>query len=86
MNEPIFLNLDAASVAPLERAGIALHGEGWKHKLADDLAISLRGVRRMAEGQAPIPPGVWRDLRRLLLAHSSLCRQVAADLPTGDTP
>lgn len=65
----------------LARAGDMLYGPDWKAPLARDLGINLRNFRRMAEGDLPIPPGIWPDVRRWLLAHSSLCKQIAADLP-----
>lgn len=87
MNAPIVLNLNAAETAQLERACKMLHGaDDWKRPSARDLGMNIRTFRRMAEGEAPIPVGVWRDLRRLLCTHAALCKQVAADLPTGDTP
>lgn len=87
MNGPITLNLNEAETAQLERACQTIHGaDDWKRPSARDLGMNIRTFRRMADGEAPIPPGVWRDLRRLLLAHAGLCKQVAADLPTGDTP
>jgi hypothetical protein len=72
------------SASVLEKAGIALYGPTtWKHPLARDLGISLRGFRRMTEDQAPIPDGLWADLRGLLLAHSLECRDIAVTLPKG---
>lgn len=82
MNGPITLNLNEAETAQLERACHAIHGaDDWKRPSARDLGINIRTFRRMTDGDTPIPAGVWRDLRGLLLAHSTLCRQVAADLP-----
>lgn len=87
MNQPIALNLNEAQTAQLERACQTIHGaDDWRRPSARDLGMNLRNFRRMVEGEVPIPAGVWRDLRRLLLAHSCLCKQVAADLPTGGTP
>lgn len=75
------------TTALLEKVGAALYGSTtWKHPLARDLHIPLRMFRRMASGEERIPPGVWHDLRCLLLAHASLCKQIAADLPTGEMP
>lgn len=70
------------TAALLARAGEMLHGVDWKHALGRDLGINHRNFRRMTEGELPIPPGVWPDIRRWLLARSALCKQVAADLPT----
>lgn len=65
----------------IEKAGVALHGIGvWKAPLAHDLNIPLRQLRRMIDGENPIPPGVWVDIRGLLLAHSLGCRDIAAEI------
>lgn len=69
------------TTALLERAGVALHGAAWKHPTARDLNIGIRNFRHMTEGNAPIPPGVWADLRKLLVAHSLACGDLAAELP-----
>lgn len=70
------------TTALLEKVGAALHGKAtWKHALARDLRIPLRMFRRMASGEENIPPGVWRDLKVLLLTHSIACRQIAGELP-----
>lgn len=67
--------------AVLEKAGVALHGIGvWKAPLARDLNIPLRQFRRMINGEDPIPPGVWVDIRGLLLAHSLGCRDIVAEI------
>ena len=65
----------------LERAGVALHGIDWKHKTAHDLGVSPRNVRRWANNEVPVPPGIWRLLRALLIAHSLRCRDIAVELP-----
>ena len=64
----------------LEKAGVALFGENWKAPLARDLGVSLRGLRRMAEDDAPIPGGLWADLRALLIQHSLACRDLAVEI------
>lgn len=69
------------TTALIEKVGAALHGNAtWKHALARDLRIPLRMFRRMAAGEERIPPGVWTDLKGLLLAHSLGCRDLAVEI------
>jgi hypothetical protein len=55
--------------------GVALHGEEFHAKLADDLGNGLRTVQRWGTGAVPIPPGVWPELHTLLSGH---CIRIAA--------
>ena len=81
MNGPIVLNLNEAETALLERACTALHGADWRAPSARDLGVGLRNFRRIADGEAPIPPGIWTELRALLIGHSLTCRDIAVELP-----
>lgn len=86
MNGPIALNLNEAETAMLERACQALHGvDDWKRPSARDLGINIRNFRRMADGETPIPPGIWINLRALLIRHSLACRDIAVELPKGES-
>lgn len=70
------------SAALLEKAGVALYGPTtWKHPLARDLGVSLRALRRWADGEYPVPDDYWPKICALLLAHSLACRDIAAELP-----
>lgn len=69
------------TAAQLEQAGVALFGIGvWKHPMAEALGINLRNFRHMADGTQPIPPTMWQDVRRLLIAHSLVCRDIAVEI------
>lgn len=84
MRQPIALSFGEPVVTPLERAGVALYGaDGWKAPMARDLGVNLRNFRRWADGEYPVPDPMWPLIRKLLLAHSLSCRDIAVDLPTG---
>lgn len=61
----------------LEAIGIYLHGSGWKQRLADDLQVGVRSVKRWAAEELPIPSGAWNDLITL-----AACRFVEEQLKT----
>jgi hypothetical protein len=44
------------------RLGELIHGERWVHRMAKDLGVDERTIRRWAAGTSAIKPGVWRDL------------------------
>jgi hypothetical protein len=50
----------------------SLYGEHWKERGALALDLNLRTVRRMADGQRPIPRDIWETLHRLLLEKTNL--------------
>ena len=68
------------SAALLEKAGTAMYGEGWKHKMAEDLGIGLRGLRRMATGEAPIPETMWAEIGALLDARAHYIRAIFVEI------
>lgn len=72
------------SKAPIELAGTALFGEMWKGDLARALGVADRTMRRWANDQDPIPPGVWRDLRTLLGGQLVAVHSAIAALPIDD--
>jgi hypothetical protein len=49
----------------LAQIGMAACGASWKHELARYLNISDRTMRHWIRGDAPIPSGVWFELRLL---------------------
>lgn len=69
------------SIETFERAGQMLHGEAWRLPLSRDLDVGERSVRRWANGESPIPEGIWSELRTLLTAHSAAARDLAKELP-----
>lgn len=58
------------------RAGVSLYGDQFVAPLAAALAVEKNTVRKMANGASRIPPGVWRDVFRLII------ERVTVDLPT----
>ena len=50
----------------LSRAGQALYGRRWIPQLSEAVGFINGEVRAMNAGRRPIPPEVWRDLRRLI--------------------
>lgn len=55
--------------ALLRRIGAALYGEPFQSRLADELEVSPRTMRRWLAGDMPVPPGVGRELYRLVRAR-----------------
>jgi Bacterial RNA polymerase, alpha chain C terminal domain len=51
----------------LAAAGRALYGERWQTSLAADLNVADRTMRRWLVSQTPIPDGVKRELREVLV-------------------
>lgn len=50
----------------LADVGEALYGPRWQTDLSRDLGVSDRTMRRWVSGSDDVPPGVYRDLRRLV--------------------
>lgn len=50
----------------LRKAGEALYGQQWQSALARDLKVADRTVRRWANGEFDMPPGLGGELRALL--------------------
>jgi hypothetical protein len=50
----------------LAAIGRALHGEAYKAPLARDLDMRPDSIDAMSKGTSRVPPGLWRDLWRLL--------------------
>lgn len=68
----------------LETCARCLYGAAWHAPLAEGLGVSDRSLRRWTSLQAPIPAGIWEELRALLIAHSLEARDLAAQLPTAE--
>lgn len=69
-------------MTPLETAGRALYGSAWQTPMAEALSVADRTVRRWYAGESRIPPGIWPELRKMLVSHSQTCRAIAGELPT----
>jgi hypothetical protein len=70
----------------LKNVGEALYGEHWMGRMADDLGVSDRSLRRWANGSVEIPQGVWEDLLELMrfrreALDDKICQVVADFLP-----
>lgn len=50
----------------LRAVGLAAYGYGWQRALARAIGVNERTMRRYASGATPVPPGVARDIRRVL--------------------
>jgi Zn-dependent peptidase ImmA (M78 family) len=55
----------------IEQAGRALYGEEWLAKLAHELDVSSRALRRMSTEQQPVPSGVYVELMTSVLNRNS---------------
>lgn len=64
----------------LSRIGAALYGSGWEWRLAVELKIAERRLRRMARGQASIPEALCTDLIALLNNHGDGVTGLLAEL------
>lgn len=64
----------------LRKIGEALYGERWQSSLAAELGVSDRTVRRWVAGVDQPRPGVWGDLRRLVVKRGERLAALAAEL------
>ena len=48
-------------------AGVLIYGPVWQAVMAERLGVPKRTVQRWAAGSAPVPRGVWTELRTDLL-------------------
>lgn len=67
--------------ALLIEAAEALFGPAYKLPLAEALGVNERTLRRWLNGEAEIPPGVWRDLERLAVERRQRLDQLIERLP-----
>src|SRR5262245_17906386 len=51
----------------LASIGRALYGERWQTSLATDLRVADRTMRRWLAGELPVPDGVEKELRQILI-------------------
>jgi len=70
----------------LNDIGETLYGEHWQGPLADDLDISVRSMRRWANGSVNVPQGVWEDLVEIMSSRRAalddkIARVIADFLP-----
>jgi hypothetical protein len=56
--------------------GEALFGSQWQSDLAKALGVSSRTVRRWVASEDRPRPGVWQDLRALLLDRERRIREI----------
>jgi hypothetical protein len=68
------------------RLGELIHGERWVHRLAKDLGVDERTIRRWAAGTSAIKPGVWRDLVDVMERHGVAMIDEARALREGLQP
>jgi hypothetical protein len=73
--------------ALLRRIGEAFHGPEWQNRLARQLDISDRTVRRWAAGEMAVPPGVAAELYEMIREQQGelqdVAREVQPYLPEG---
>lgn len=65
----------------LAQAGQLLYGDWWHTRLAHALGVARKTVQRWANGEQPVPAGVWGDLKALLEQHAGEARAFARTLP-----
>jgi hypothetical protein len=65
----------------MEQAGKALYGDRWQTDLARNLGLTDgRRIRQWLSGDRPVPPGVWKDLGKLLASRQRLINDVLNNL------
>lgn len=64
----------------LARVGQSLYGGEWRVRLASDLNVSERTLRRWALGEQPIPDGVLSDLIALCETRGERLQTLASTL------
>jgi len=64
----------------LARVGQSLYGGEWRVRLAVDLDVSERTLRRWALGEQPIPSGVLSDLVALCEMRGERLQNLAQTL------
>jgi hypothetical protein len=68
----------------IEQAGRALYGEDWHGKLADELDIMPRTLRRIQKGEQPLTEGIREDVVGLCCARRADLRDIVASLMAPD--
>jgi hypothetical protein len=78
---------DNPSLPPelLRRIGAALYGEQWHGRLARELDVLPRTMRRWLSGEMPIPLGVADQLRVMVRDRVRDLRAIAWQLEEGET-
>jgi hypothetical protein len=51
----------------LNRIGSALYGAFWQSRLADDVGVNSRTMRRWLSGEWPMPDTLKDELRQIIL-------------------
>ncbi len=71
------------SASLLATVGATLYGEGdhWIGRLAEDLGVNERTMRRWLAGESAIPPRVWDDLVNIAIGRA---REIADLVPKID--
>ena len=71
------------SVSLLATIGVTLYGEGehWIGRLAEDLGVNERTMRRWLAGESAIPARVWEDLINIAIGRA---REIADLVPKID--
>ena len=59
------------------KVGEALFGPSWRARLAEELGVAERTVRRWQDGTSAIPEGVRGDLVKLCRKHSAALAKIA---------
>jgi len=67
----------------LATVGVTLYGEGehWIPRLAEDLGVNERTMRRWLAGESAIPARVWEDLINIAIGRA---REIADLVPKID--
>ncbi|HEX3971766.1 MAG TPA: hypothetical protein VHX19_10595 [Stellaceae bacterium] len=71
------------SASLLATVGATLYGEGehWIGRLAEDLGVNERTMRRWLASESAIPPRVWDDLVNIAIGRA---REIANLVPKID--
>lgn len=66
--------------ALLRRIGEGLYAYEWQNRLARDLGVADRVMRRWLSGQMLVPPGVAADLYRMVRQRSGDLLDIAREM------
>ena len=64
----------------LKQAGIWLYGDNWRAELSRSLDVKFASVKKWANGEYSIPPGLARDILALVKVKTDSAPDIIARL------
>ncbi len=72
--------------ARFREIGHAMYGTVWVRPISEALGVSVRSLQRWADGEAPIPEGIWDKVQLLALDCAVELEARARFLRTWESP